>query len=40
MNKEKLSYFGKKVFIGIDVHKDFFVMTAVCEKEDKANIFL
>lgn len=33
MFKAKVSYVGKKVSIGIDVHKKFFVLTAVCDGE-------
>ena len=29
--QKKISYAGKEIFIGIDVHKSFYVMSAVCE---------
>ncbi len=31
MNKGKISYEGKKVSVGIDVHKEFYVVCVVCE---------
>jgi len=33
MNKRDISYQGKKVSIGIDVHRSFFVVSGVCEGE-------
>ena len=33
MNAETLTYADKKVFIGIDVHKSFYVVSAICEDE-------
>lgn len=32
MNREKLSYVGKKVFVGIDVHLRFYHVTCYCEE--------
>jgi transposase len=31
MVRGNISYSGKRVFIGIDVHKSFYVLSAVCE---------
>ena len=31
MNVERVSYAGKRVYIGIDVHRGFFVASCVCE---------
>ncbi len=31
MNTKEISYVGKRVSVGIDVHRDFFVVSAVCE---------
>lgn len=31
MNAERVSYAGKRVYIGIDVHRAFFVASCVCE---------
>ena len=33
MRKENISYFGRKVFIGIDVHLRSYSVTAVCDGE-------
>ena len=33
MNRERVSYAGKRVYIGIDVHRAFFVASCVCEGE-------
>jgi len=31
MTEEKLSYSGKKVFVGIDVHRSSYAVAAICE---------
>lgn len=31
MNKERVSYAGKRVYIGIDVHRAFFVASCICD---------
>ena len=31
MASTKISYFGKKVLIGIDVHKETYSVTSICE---------
>jgi len=31
MNTKKISYKGEKVFIGMDVHREFFMLSAVCK---------
>jgi len=31
--KQRVSYADREVFVGIDVHKSFFVVSAVCERE-------
>ena len=31
MNRERVSYAGKRVYIGIDVHRAFFVASCICE---------
>lgn len=33
MNKKKISYKGKKVHVGIDVHKKTYAVTAICDGE-------
>ena len=32
MAKEKISYHGRKVYVGIDVHKETYSVTCICEK--------
>jgi transposase len=32
MAKEKISYIGKKVYIGIDVHKETYTVTCICDQ--------
>jgi hypothetical protein len=31
MNAERLSYAGQRVYIGIDVHRGFFVASCMCD---------
>ncbi len=31
MANTKISYLGKKVYIGIDVHKETYSMTSICD---------
>lgn len=31
--KRHINYEGKQVFIGLDVHREFFVASAVCERQ-------
>ena len=33
MNKERVSYAGKRIYIGLDVHRMFFVASCICEGE-------
>ena len=33
MTKKRISYAGKEVFLGMDVHKSFYVVSAVCDGE-------
>lgn len=33
MTTKAIAYKGKKVFIGIDVHKSFYVLSAICEEQ-------